>query len=180
LKAAWKKLNQATENVSDGLTADINTFALAYGTTWSSAAQNPANKPASGVVTLPAEASYVLLMFAIADTAGDECTAVLWGWDANGPAFDLLRFSQIQAGTSPVETDPTNGESLSNFFYADTLAISTDNTRGGEYDVTNTDNGIAVVKFDTFGIQYLFMDYDFDAASGTAGTDCITWYKIAP
>lgn len=186
LQTPWRKFNQATANVSGGLTADIDTPVLAYDGTYTTeisaaggaSAQNPNNRPATAV-RIPMEASNILFMFAVADTEDDGCMATLWTWDANGPAWNTVNFTVIQAGATVLNYDYANPDTaLTDFFLADTVTISPDNARGATVEVDNTADGIALVHLDFYGTEWMFMDYDFDAYGGTAGTDCITYYKF--
>lgn len=171
LQMNWKKLNQASTDQ-----AAVTDFALAYGATWSTAAQNPDNWP-SAAKQVPYDAEAAIFMFAVADTAGDEVTAKIWGKAASGPPHLLVHLESIIAGTSVVSTDPATDASLTNFRYADDLTVGDDNTLGGVYLVEATNNGIAMIRFDLYGLAELYCDCDTDAGSGTAGTDLITYVR---
>jgi len=182
----WVKMQQATVHQA---TTGVDAHVLSYGTTWASAAQNPANRPGLttaantgegyGITMLPQECNRIELQFAVADTDNDEFTAVLWAWAGNGPGIDLVRIDSILAGSSVVSTDPYDQATLTNFRYADTITIDENNiyARRTSADDGGTANGIAKVYVDTIGYKYLYMSYDSDAGSGTTGTDCIAWYR---
>jgi len=187
LQIPWQKLTQATVNILAGYTADINTPVLVYDATYTTAvsalgsgsAQNPVNRALVNAVRVPNEANGIEFIFAVADTDNDGCSGKLWAWDSNGPGFDLLVFSEIRAGAALVTADPTNGATLTGFRYADAIGLTADNSKaaGGALIIQNTADGIATIRCDLFGVEWIFMDYDFNAYSGTAGTDCITFFK---
>lgn len=259
-KTVWKSLHQGTQNIETEGNADINTPVLEYTATWAAttpdAAQNPGNRPAAAI-KLPLEADAIMLMFAVADTADDAFLGVLWGWDPNGTAWDILTINPILAGSSVIEVDPANKEGLQHlpftgggaaavvegdtitgatdgatatvdrviltsntwvgtdavgmlrissitgtfksagenlntpnqdnictigashkdFYLADTLTVTVDNTRNGYSVEQSTANGVAFLRLDIYGLEYLFMDYDANASTGTDGTDVVAWWK---
>jgi len=180
-KGGWNRFSSTLENIAAGLTADIDTYALAYSGTWATGAQNPAIKP-SLAVTRPQEANAIILMFAVANAADEVCAGTLWTWrTGDSPAMDTLVINPIVAGTTLVSTDPVNGDTLSLYYYADAITVTTDNSFGGATVKKGTANGIALLMIDAFGIESMFFDYDFDAASGsgTPGTDCIVYWSWA-
>ncbi len=171
----WKVLNQASVNVSEGLTANVNTYALAYGATWATAAQNPAKKPASARGKFGLEANLMRLQFLIADSDNDKGNAKIWGWDASGAPMILMVLTLIQAGTAICTTHPVTGAALTNFRYADAITINP-NQCGAIVRGTNETDGIVEVEFDLRGRSYAFCDWDMNAVA-TAGTDGICLYK---
>jgi len=106
-------IGQAMRNVLAGVTADVNTYALAFGATWSSAAQNPANWPAAREVTIDrAGVTYIKLRFLVADTDGDAGTVTIWRQDGptSAPMNDLV--ITATAGTAVCDKLPGSGLSL--------------------------------------------------------------------
>lgn len=116
----WRVMNQATVNVQAGITANVNTYALAYGETWGTllstsggaCAQNPANRPSIAAGPFPFSYNAVRVRFLVADTADDVGSCTIWGWDSNGAPRDLLVINPIQAGTSVCEVLSPNNDSL--------------------------------------------------------------------
>ncbi len=106
IRVPWRPLHQATVNVADGLTANVNTSALAYSGTWATSAQNPANWPSQSV-PVPLEANQAIIMFIVSDTADDEGTCTIWGKDSNGVPRILVVLNPVRAGTSVVDVDPS-------------------------------------------------------------------------
>ena len=104
----WHVLAEAAVNVENGLNTDVNTVGLAYGGTWASAAQNPAMAPDIKYLTkLAPDTNGVRMRFLVADTAGDQVTATIWGWDNRGSApLNLMVLNPITAGESICETAP--------------------------------------------------------------------------
>jgi len=123
----WQALNQATETVSAGragqtpriyassgatTTLTVNLPVLTYGTTWATAAQNPAKWPSSVAKRLPIDANNVRIRFLVADSDNDQITATIWGKDHGGAPFNLCVLNPIQSGTGVCDIHPVTGESL--------------------------------------------------------------------
>ena len=163
-------MQQATDQTS------INTHEVAYSATWATGAQNFAAKP-STATEIPQEANGAHIIFGVADAADENVTATLWGWKSNGPASDLVLMNPVQAGSTVLGADWANpSATLTNFFCADTVTITTNNSyaRVDSAELSGTTNGIAVLRLDLTGYQWLFMSYDIDLAANS-GTDAIAW-----
>jgi hypothetical protein len=84
--------------------------------------------------------------------------------------------TNIATLTTKIANGATIGGDVTDFFWADTITESTDNTRNG-YKIKGSTNGIAEISFDVYGASYLYADADMDGGGGTAGTDMIILYK---
>ena len=175
----WHTAGQATLADGDGKNNSATAFDLSYGSTYVTtdfphAAQNPDSRGLTGAVRLPIQAGGVLLRFLVADTEDDGVACTIWLWDSNGGAFDALVINPVRAGAAPVGVHPVSGESLTNFFYADSLTVTQDNVA---HSVEGTVDGIAEISFGTKGRSHIFADFDINLPAGTDGTDGICIFK---
>ncbi len=181
----WRKLNQATLNVAAGVAADVDTYALSYGTSWTAttAAQNPANWPQKLATRLPIESNGIILRFLVhhgTDADNKTFAGVLWGRQpSNGVAFDIARFTLVQGGAAVCQADPVSGASITGasekWNYCDTVTA----TANRPLDQYGSTDGIAEVAIDQLGIAEVFFDFNLDdATTGTKGTDAMVLYYM--
>lgn len=179
IQTGWKRISQATVSQTAIGTHYLDYTAAYVPTAEPFAAQNPAQWPAhvegdlTTAVAVDHECNGIRVMWAVADTANDQFGGTLWGWDGNGPAFDLLRVTML-AGASAVAIDLDTKATLTSFFYADTVTITSDHSFAEKRGTDGAD-GIIQVALDIMGASQLFFSYD--VGGGTDGTDCITYFK---
>jgi hypothetical protein len=119
----WKFLSGARYNTEalDDHTVTATPY-LAYGTTWdtttpSHAAQNPAKWPTPQSIKTSPKDIALFLCFAVSDADNEEMAGTLWTRHGEGPAFDLLTFNPIRAGTAVMEDDITTQQPLSHLAF---------------------------------------------------------------
>ena len=180
----WRLMGRASVNVSNSLTANVNTYACSYPTV-----ANVANRPQlSYLYRIPANtpAGYRLRFCLKHATAVDDKLAQckLWGWDAGNGGGRLLAKLNLTAGSgvitaAPVReaTDLTDG--VTEWSHCDTISVETDNCELIEYGTGGTGddaNGIAELRFCPRGISWILTDFKCDAL-GTASSDGLVTIK---
>tara|TARA_R100000808_G_scaffold24550_1_gene56838 strand:- start:1341 stop:1910 length:570 start_codon:yes stop_codon:yes gene_type:complete len=177
----WRIAGQASTNTTG------NAYDLAYGGTWATGAQNPANRPAGltgqnqhrdltsrHAARLTLECNGLRMRFLVSDTADKQVACTVWMWDCTGAPMDALILNPIQAGAAVCETHPVLQTSLTDFFYADTITDTTDNV---SVTAVGSTDGIAEIRFDARGVTWIYADFNTAAPSGTDGTDGICLFK---
>lgn len=176
IQVSWQTLHQATL-----LQAAATDHYLNYSTNWTEttepyAAQNPAQWPsfdmanrATTAVSIDTEANQIRLRAIISNANNEVASCILWGWDGNGAPLDLVTVT-VTAGQALCSTHPVSQATLADFYYADTMAITQNNSgavvRGG------TTDGIVELRLDVTGCQELLWTTDVSTAA-----DCIGIFK---
>jgi len=101
-----------------------------------------------------------------------------WQWEENGGALDLMEMD-FTCGTTVITTDPVTEvafSDLTTWGYAD---IFTEIAANRIYTNWGTANGIGELRFDLLGGSHILVDFDLNAAGGTACTKAFAlgkWY----
>ena len=180
---SWKLITQASASVTAELTADVNTYALAYSGTWATCAQNPANRPAlanchridkgEGITNFRLRVG----INHATDAEGKKAQLTLWGFDpgnVGGPmALVVLTY---EGGTAAIGANPAHGITLgaTDWTYADTIAEVTDNVN---LEASTVANGIHEIVFANRGWQDLFADFDCNVDGSNVAADAFAIIK---
>jgi hypothetical protein len=168
------------------LKTDITVFDLLLSGTasWATSPYNPANWPSTkasatafGKVDVPSHASSARMRIGVSDANNEYGGLNIWGKDNNGAQALLLQLTDVTAGSAVLGADLATGDTLTDFFFADSATKSA-GIHKDSCVVVKDANGIMEVTLPLFGFVELVVDgRPLDISSDGTCEDLIVWMK---